>query len=85
MVPLFGLLSEKIPTEFDRFDGEVDDGWVLLDVESVLGEPLHVEDDVGGQPSQLELPQGVGLHVCQLCLTIELAQYRVQADLKPEL
>lgn len=66
---------EKI-SELDSADGKVDDGRVLLNVESVLSEPHDVENDVGRQLGDLELLEKIFFVrvVLALGLAVELGQ-----------
>ncbi len=54
-------------------DWEVDDGGVLLPEEVVLGEALHVQHQVGGQPRQ-PVPPPPGLYVIVYAPAVKLPQ-----------
>ena len=49
------LFTEQVP-ELDTLDGKVDNGRVLLHEESVLGEPLDVQDY---KPRRIEIETGI--------------------------
>lgn len=69
-----GVVKE-VP-ELDGFDGEVDDGGIFFHVKSVLGEPLEVQYNEGGQLGDVELLDEVFLvrFVLLLRFPVELCQ-----------
>lgn len=63
-------------TKIDTLDGEIDDGWILLQREDVLHDALHEENEIGREALEAEATHGgvtVRL-VLLLCDAVELGQ-----------
>lgn len=71
------MYNELTFSQLKVFDGERDDGGVLLDEELVLGEPRQVENEVRGQPLQgVAFPgQRIRAYDVRLRFAVKLGQH----------
>ena len=72
---LLSFWSQEVP-KVDAFDWKIDNGGILFDEKSVLGEPLNEQNDVRWQLGQLEFTNNVVLVglVLFFGVTIELSE-----------